>query len=60
MICTGQIGDFLLMLLQQITADNLPPEIRALIGEEVGNIAKLAIVILIEKKLGQVAFFVFP
>jgi len=42
------------LVFQQITADNLPPEIKSLIGEEVGNIAKLAIVILIEKKLGQV------
>ncbi|WVY92500.1 hypothetical protein V8G54_031588 [Vigna mungo] len=41
------------LLLTQITADNLPPEIKSLIGEEVGNIAKLAIVILIEKKMGQ-------
>ncbi|XP_057416407.1 uncharacterized protein LOC130710999 [Lotus japonicus] len=32
---------------------HLPAEIRSLISEEVGNIAKLAIVILIEKKLGQ-------
>ncbi|KAK7270113.1 hypothetical protein RIF29_23025 [Crotalaria pallida] len=37
----------------QVTADNLLPEIRSLISEEVGNIAKLAIVILIEQKLGQ-------
>ncbi|KAL2323871.1 hypothetical protein Fmac_022929 [Flemingia macrophylla] len=37
----------------QITADNLLPEIRYLIAEQVGNIAKLALLILIEKKLGQ-------
>ncbi|CAJ1977747.1 unnamed protein product [Sphenostylis stenocarpa] len=50
-----QTGDCILKVPYrvQITADNLPPEIRYLIGEEVGNIAKLAIVILIEKKLGQ-------
>jgi len=42
------------LVLQQITADNLPPEIKSLIGEQVGDIAKLAIVILTEKKLGQV------
>jgi len=48
------------LVLQQITADNLLPEIRSLIGEEVGNIAKLATVILIEKKLGQVALFYIP
>jgi len=46
------------LVLQQITTDNLPHEIKSLIGEEVGNIAKLAIVILTEKKLGQVTSFV--
>ncbi|XP_027934817.1 ribosomal lysine N-methyltransferase 4 isoform X2 [Vigna unguiculata] len=52
---TIQTGDCILKVPYrvQITADNLPPEIKSLIGEEVGNIAKLAIVILIEKKLGQ-------
>ncbi|KAG4998760.1 hypothetical protein JHK84_029805 [Glycine max] len=51
-----QTGDCILKVPYrvQITADNLLPEIRSLIGEEVGNIAKLATVILIEKKLGQV------
>ncbi|KAK7310289.1 hypothetical protein RJT34_07704 [Clitoria ternatea] len=50
-----QAGDCILKVPYsvQITADNLLPEIRYLIGEEVGNIAKLAIVILFEKKLGQ-------
>ncbi|TKY50610.1 Fructose-bisphosphate aldolase-lysine N-methyltransferase [Spatholobus suberectus] len=50
-----QTGDCILKVPYrvQITADNLLPEIRSLIGEEVGNIAKLAIVVLIEKKLGQ-------
>ncbi|XP_027366141.1 fructose-bisphosphate aldolase-lysine N-methyltransferase, chloroplastic [Abrus precatorius] len=50
-----QTGDCILKVPYsvQITADNLLPEIRPFIGEEVGNIAKLAIVILIEKKLGQ-------
>ncbi|XP_020235361.1 ribosomal lysine N-methyltransferase 4 isoform X2 [Cajanus cajan] len=37
----------------QITADNLLPEIKSLLAEDVGNISKLAILILIEKKLGQ-------
>ncbi|QCE05731.1 Rubisco LSMT [Vigna unguiculata] len=52
---TIQTGDCILKVPYrvQITADNLPPKIKSLIGEEVGNIAKLAIVILIEKKLGQ-------
>ncbi|KAJ1400225.1 Rubisco LSMT, substrate-binding domain [Sesbania bispinosa] len=50
-----QTGDCILQVPYsvQITADNLPPEIRPLISEEVGNIARLAIVILIEKKLAQ-------
>ncbi|XP_019441653.1 PREDICTED: fructose-bisphosphate aldolase-lysine N-methyltransferase, chloroplastic isoform X2 [Lupinus angustifolius] len=52
---TIQTGDCILKVPYnvQITADNLPPEITSLISEEVGYIAKLAIVILIEKKLGQ-------
>ncbi|XP_047170678.1 ribosomal lysine N-methyltransferase 4 isoform X2 [Vigna umbellata] len=52
---TIQTGDCILKVPYrvQITADNLPPEIKSLIGEEVGNIAKLAIVILVEKKMGQ-------
>ncbi|MED6168440.1 hypothetical protein PIB30_011606 [Stylosanthes scabra] len=37
----------------QITADNLPAKIKSLISEEVANIAKLAVVLLIERKLGQ-------
>ncbi|XP_061372258.1 ribulose-1,5 bisphosphate carboxylase/oxygenase large subunit N-methyltransferase, chloroplastic [Gastrolobium bilobum] len=50
-----QTGDCILKVpfSAQITVDNLLPEIRALIAEEVGNIAKLAIIILIEQKLGQ-------
>ncbi|KAK8467288.1 hypothetical protein PHAVU_007G007800 [Phaseolus vulgaris] len=52
---TIQTGDCILKVPYrvQITADNLPPEIKSLIGEQVGDIAKLAIVILTEKKLGQ-------
>ncbi|XP_062154393.1 ribulose-1,5 bisphosphate carboxylase/oxygenase large subunit N-methyltransferase, chloroplastic isoform X2 [Alnus glutinosa] len=40
-------------ILKQITPDNLLPEIKSLLGDEVLNIAKLAIVILVEQKLGQ-------
>jgi histone-lysine N-methyltransferase SETD3 len=43
--------------LQQITPDNILPEIKSLLGDEVLNIAKLAIVILVEQKLGQVILF---
>ncbi|CAL0316260.1 unnamed protein product [Lupinus luteus] len=51
-----QTGDCILKVPYsvQITADNLPPEITSLISAEVGYIAKLAIVILMEKKLGQI------
>ncbi|XP_054785677.1 uncharacterized protein LOC129292160 isoform X4 [Prosopis cineraria] len=37
----------------QISVDNLLPEIRSLISNEVGNISKLAAVILVEQKLGR-------
>ncbi|XP_029151212.1 uncharacterized protein [Arachis hypogaea] len=39
----------------QITADNLPAKIKSLISEEVANVAKLAVLLLIERKLGQLA-----
>ncbi|CAL5210299.1 unnamed protein product [Lathyrus oleraceus] len=50
-----QTGDCILQVPYsvQITADNLPPEITTLIGEDVGNIAKLATVLLIHKNFGQ-------
>ncbi|XP_052117652.1 uncharacterized protein LOC107489056 [Arachis duranensis] len=38
----------------QITADNLPAKIKSLISEEVVNVAKLAILLLIEEKLDQI------
>ncbi|XP_028799450.1 ribulose-1,5 bisphosphate carboxylase/oxygenase large subunit N-methyltransferase, chloroplastic isoform X2 [Neltuma alba] len=37
----------------QMTVDNLLPEIRSLISTEVGCISKLAVVILVEQKLGR-------
>ncbi|KAL6980441.1 hypothetical protein U1Q18_022080 [Sarracenia purpurea var. burkii] len=37
----------------QIAPDNLLPEINSLLTAEVGNVAKLAIVILVEQKMGQ-------
>jgi histone-lysine N-methyltransferase SETD3 len=37
----------------QLSPDNLPQEIKSLVGKEVSNVAKLAMVILLEKKLGQ-------
>ncbi|XP_031375292.1 fructose-bisphosphate aldolase-lysine N-methyltransferase, chloroplastic isoform X2 [Punica granatum] len=36
----------------QISPDNLYPEIKILLGDEVGNVARLATVILVEKKKG--------
>ncbi|XP_045792602.1 ribulose-1,5 bisphosphate carboxylase/oxygenase large subunit N-methyltransferase, chloroplastic isoform X1 [Trifolium pratense] len=50
-----QTGDCILHVPYsvQITPDNLPPQIRSLITEDVGNVAKLAIVLLIHKNLGQ-------
>lgn len=37
----------------QIAPDNLLPKVASLLDNEVGNVAKLAIVILIEQKRGQ-------
>ncbi|KAK0593099.1 hypothetical protein LWI29_030947 [Acer saccharum] len=37
----------------QLAPDNLLPEIKPWLGDEVGNVAKLAIVILVEQKMGQ-------
>lgn len=39
---------------QQITPDELPPDIRVSLTNEVGNIGKLAAVLITEKKTGQV------
>ncbi|XP_059628212.1 ribulose-1,5 bisphosphate carboxylase/oxygenase large subunit N-methyltransferase, chloroplastic [Cornus florida] len=37
----------------QIAQDNLIPEVNSLLSDEVGNVAKLAIIILFEQKMGQ-------
>ncbi|KAF8397579.1 hypothetical protein HHK36_016499 [Tetracentron sinense] len=37
----------------QITPVNVPPEIDSFLGDEVGNVARLAIVILVEQKMVQ-------
>ncbi|XVE69022.1 hypothetical protein DITRI_Ditri09bG0116300 [Diplodiscus trichospermus] len=37
----------------QIGPDNLLPRIKALIGDKIGTVAKLAIVLLVEQKMGQ-------
>jgi histone-lysine N-methyltransferase SETD3 len=50
-----QTGDCILKIPYnvQIAPDNLPPKVASLFDNEVGNVAKLAIIILIEKKIGQ-------
>ncbi|XP_021295622.1 ribulose-1,5 bisphosphate carboxylase/oxygenase large subunit N-methyltransferase, chloroplastic isoform X2 [Herrania umbratica] len=37
----------------QITPDNLLPKIKALLSNKVGTVAKLAIILLVEQKMGQ-------
>uniref|UniRef100_A0A7N0UCS9 SET domain-containing protein n=2 Tax=Kalanchoe fedtschenkoi TaxID=63787 RepID=A0A7N0UCS9_KALFE len=37
----------------QITEDNMRPEILSMLGDEVGNVTRLALLILIEQKMGE-------
>lgn len=39
---------------QQISEDNMMSEIQSLLGDEVGNVSKLALLLLIEQRKGQV------
>lgn len=50
-----QTGDCLLKVpfSVQLAPDNLPQEIACLLGDEVGDVAKVALLILHEKKLGK-------
>ncbi|KAK9283295.1 hypothetical protein L1049_011532 [Liquidambar formosana] len=50
-----QAGDCILRVPYsvQIAPDNALPEINSLLGDKVGNVAKLAMVILVEQKMGQ-------
>ncbi|KAG6409693.1 hypothetical protein SASPL_127735 [Salvia splendens] len=50
-----QTGDCLLKVpySTQLAPDNLPPEIACLLGDEVGDVAKVALLILYEKHLGK-------
>ncbi|KAI7752700.1 hypothetical protein M8C21_029233 [Ambrosia artemisiifolia] len=41
-------------LWQQLAPDNLHPSVNSLLGEDVGSVAKLALVILLHQSLGQV------
>ncbi|RZC71210.1 hypothetical protein C5167_034393 [Papaver somniferum] len=40
-------------LWKQLTPENVLPEIRILLDDNVGHIARLAMVLLVEQKLGQ-------
>ncbi|XP_060959354.1 uncharacterized protein LOC115708140 isoform X2 [Cannabis sativa] len=40
-------------ILQQLAPDNLPHEIKSLLTDEIGHVSKLAIVVLLEMKLGK-------
>ena len=46
--------------MQQISPDNVASKISSLLGDGVGNIAKLAVVILVEQKKGQVHASLVP
>lgn len=50
-----QTGDCILKVPYgaQLAPDNLHPKIKSLLGDEIGNVAKLAIVILFEQKMGK-------
>ncbi|PWA94971.1 SET domain-containing protein [Artemisia annua] len=50
-----QAGDCMLKVPDclELTQDNLPPKVSSLLGKDVGNKAKLALVILLHQKLGQ-------
>ncbi|KAM7492111.1 hypothetical protein LguiA_035032 [Lonicera macranthoides] len=50
-----EFGDCMLKIpfSVQLSPDNLLPDIKSLLGDEVGNVAKLAIVILFEQKLDK-------
>ncbi|KAI3939272.1 hypothetical protein MKX01_002140 [Papaver californicum] len=52
-----QYGDCLLKVPfdVQLTPENVLPEIRVLLDDNVGHIARLAIVLLVEQKLGQIS-----
>ncbi|MBA0666060.1 hypothetical protein Goklo_002516 [Gossypium klotzschianum] len=38
----------------EITPDNLLPKIRAILSDKIGTVSKLAIILLVERKMGQV------
>lgn len=47
------------MKLQQLAPDNLNPELKALLSDDVGDVAKLAIVVLLEQKMGHVTLLFY-
>lgn len=44
--------------MQQLSPDNLVPQIKSLLKDEVSDNAKLAVVILVEQNLGQVLILI--
>ncbi|KAL1173169.1 hypothetical protein V6Z11_A05G395800 [Gossypium hirsutum] len=40
----------------EITPDNLLPKIRAILSDKIGTVSKLAIILLVERKMGQIKF----
>lgn len=56
-MCTRTESIITYLNLQQISVEDILPEIKTLLGNEIGNVAKLATVILIEKKKGLVITF---
>ncbi|KAM0064609.1 putative [histone H3]-lysine(4) N-trimethyltransferase [Helianthus debilis subsp. tardiflorus] len=53
-----QAGDCILKVPYsvQLAPDNLHPSINSLLGEDVGNVAKLALVILLHQRLAEIPF----
>lgn len=43
-----------LLIIQHLAPDNLLPEIKPWLGDEVESVTKLAVVVLLEQKMGQV------
>lgn len=45
--------------MQQLAPDNLVPKIKSLLSNKVSNVAILAIVILVEQRMGKVSLYFF-
>lgn len=53
------LKDLHLCVLQQISTDKIRPEIESLVVDGIDSISRLAVVLLAEKKLGQVNANIF-